>query len=517
MDFFPKNRFCGLDITDKSINFITLSFRKNTVFLEDFNYTLIQNNTADTLRDFIAEHKLASMGSIAAAFTDKEVISRVIDFPVLEEADLDRAIENEIEKYIPFKKNDAFFDYQIIGRVDERLSLFLVAVRKDIVEKQFEILKQAGIRNIFIGSKNTSTINCMHFNHTDLFKDNITALIDVSENTTMINIIARQKILFSRQLSIGMHNIDASIIRKNRIAPDMVGHFKNKINLESEAAQAGDMLGEITDTVKVVLDIMLTEIDHSLRFFSTHHRQQVSTLVLNGEILTLQGIVPYLEKILHLRTIAGDNFHKINTDKIARRAEEFEKQRPYFSSSVGLALRGFPKKCILHINLISKIEKQKNAALRRKRRLLILIAVPVLLVFAGAGLFSAINSRKAAALLEQKKTEERHTALKGIKRGRQEFQKKVQFFENRLNNRKKFYFIFSVLSELNLPYAHLQIQDAGENKIIYTVSFVCPGKSPSDIYKKLYDLNLFREIRISGIKTADLSSFTMELVIGDSQ
>jgi len=512
---FHKNRHIGLDVASQTINAVALVNKKGRVCLTDFEYSYFNSDdTAGEIKRFIEQHRKIFHGKfITASFTDDDIVYRIIRLPAIAKNDLENLIDNELERIIPFKPTDTIYDYQIIDtdNATGEYVIFLVAKKKDTLLKYKSYFKNTHIKsNVQIGSKNTADINCTYFNHRNIFKNNTVAVIDISKETTLINVIDSEKILFSRNLSIGMQNVKTAVLRNHKIKAHEVTATLRKIPLDNSTENLNYLQKAILETVKIILEIMLKEIEISLKYYQKNFQHEVKHIFLTGEISNLPGVESYFQNILHFQTVVGDNFKQIDLSLIEHRKNEFENNKSYYNTAVGLALRTAIANNLLDINLDAREEKiQKNKTLKRKR--VIYAAASILFLFAAVHIIS-LSIKKSFTQLKTENTQlhEKLEGLKLSKTDRETFQKRISWFEKETENIFKSGFIIDSLKRLNLSASSIQYRK-NINNHEYTITLNEPSALASKIYRDIYDLNIFSDIRI--VRIINTSQFIISLTL----
>ena len=91
--------------------------------------------------------RLMRRGLIAVRIGSKTALRKVLDLPSMPPKDLHRALSIQIDRQTPFKPEDAYFDYRIIGsdRHTKRITLELTVVPTPIVDDALEKVSALGL------------------------------------------------------------------------------------------------------------------------------------------------------------------------------------------------------------------------------------------------------------------------------------------------------------------------------------------------------------------------------------
>lgn len=74
------------------------------------------------------------------------VVLKIAEFPITVKENLRNVISFEMDRLTPFNPDDVFFDYRVIKEEGERLSLLIIAAKKDTIIPYIEAMKGKGIR-----------------------------------------------------------------------------------------------------------------------------------------------------------------------------------------------------------------------------------------------------------------------------------------------------------------------------------------------------------------------------------
>jgi len=132
---------------------------------------------ASTIPLVVSELKAVN-AEITLSIPKKWVVIKKVELPVTAKENLQGAISYEMDRLTPFGSEDAFYDFRILREDDKNITILLVAVRADLVNKYLELLREKGIYLNRI-SVNLSGIGYL-CHYMDRDKDSI--FVEVDEN-----------------------------------------------------------------------------------------------------------------------------------------------------------------------------------------------------------------------------------------------------------------------------------------------------------------------------------------------
>jgi general secretion pathway protein L len=135
---------------------------------------------------FIAEHQI-NKERVFVSIPREKVVVRFLRLPVATKENLRKVIEYEAPKYTPFDKEEAHFDYQILGEDKEWLHLIVVFMKKEELNPYLSALKKIGIVPLSIQVPSVAALNLFFYHGED--KGRETVLLDVGEPFFEMNLI----------------------------------------------------------------------------------------------------------------------------------------------------------------------------------------------------------------------------------------------------------------------------------------------------------------------------------------
>ncbi len=101
----------------------------------------------------------AAKDSVYICVPQEQAILETLYFPVAAEANLTQAIEYEIERQLPFRREEIFYDFLPMGRRGDKLGVYLFAIPKKPLSGILEILESLGIKPAGVETTVTAIAN----------------------------------------------------------------------------------------------------------------------------------------------------------------------------------------------------------------------------------------------------------------------------------------------------------------------------------------------------------------------
>ena len=93
---------------------------------------------------------------------DQAIVQQIF-LPQAAQANLREVLEYEIERYVPFRRNEIYYDYLPLGKQGDKLALFLCAIPKKSLSTLMEVLGSFGIKPRGIETTATALANYFLF------------------------------------------------------------------------------------------------------------------------------------------------------------------------------------------------------------------------------------------------------------------------------------------------------------------------------------------------------------------
>jgi type IV pilus assembly protein PilM len=309
---------------------------------------------ADALAKLVKAEKIQS-NFVVASVSGEAVFVKKIKVPEMSEEELSQKITDEAEQYIPFDINDVALDYQILGKVNGNASepeekksssedgedpdssmveALLVAVQRDVIDERTDVLLEAGLKPAIIDLDVFALMNAARLNK-DLTAMGATALIDLGDSFTHVNILQQGSIGYTRDIPIGGGYCSTMLMSKFQV-PFSQTHRMKGGHLPDEV-EKDEVLALIVQGYKKVFD----EIQKSFEYFTTLSNTPVERILLSGGGCLINGIDGFMSDFLkvpveHLDPMQGIKINPKNFDR-----EMITELTGLSTVAIGLATRRF--------------------------------------------------------------------------------------------------------------------------------------------------------------------------------
>ncbi len=291
--FFVKqfNELVGVDIGTTTIKVCSLKnnrglFTVENVILKTYDQDLLNDGhivdidfIANELRGVFEENKIKSR-NVACALSSYSVISKKISIPLLQEEELERTINVEVENAIPFPMRDIYYSYHVMGIDAEKQNMMnvkIVAAKKEIVDAYVAAFNMADLT--------------LHILDVDIFdisnmveqiynpKEHSVVVVDIGASVTNIAILNGEEIEFTREILVGGKYLTSLIQKSVRI--DYNEAERKKLSADTNVAYLfEDFIFNIA-----------SEINKTIRFYlATKPKEDIGRIYVTGGSSLLPGL-----------------------------------------------------------------------------------------------------------------------------------------------------------------------------------------------------------------------------------
>ncbi|MCU0651457.1 MAG: pilus assembly protein PilM [Candidatus Omnitrophica bacterium] len=327
----PKKKIIGLDIGSNNLRVVELEAKSDCLEITNFGIKDIRTakDMPEAIMQLMAEAQITTK-EINIGLSGESVVARHLSMPKMNEEELRKAIVYELEDHIPFKPEEVYLDFHIVGddpNSPNKMRVFLVATKKDVLDSRVELLQKAGLEPKIITMDALALMNALYFNYSAKEKTNIT-LLNVGDKITNL-LICREKIpYFVRDTRFGGEAITTLLETKLELDKKAAEELKYKLK---------DAPEETSKLIKTTLATLLNEIFVSIDFFENLTEQKIDEIYITGGSSQLWGLREFLGGYLGLEIIYLDPLKNFSFSPNIPR-EEIAKFSPYLSVAIGLAL-----------------------------------------------------------------------------------------------------------------------------------------------------------------------------------
>ncbi|QEA37965.1 type IV pilus assembly protein PilM [Pistricoccus aurantiacus] len=348
---FGKSRGCqiGVDITSSAIKLIELKSTCN-------GFQVISYAVVPLREDAVVEHRIRDVAEVTrvlervleaakpisrntcVAVPASAAITKIITVPAaFENEEIERHIELESDKHIPFPFNEVAFDFQRLGlsaKQADQQEVLLVASRQQNVTQLTEVLENVGLVPVAVDVESFAVervfAEMVHHQLGSQVLGEAVALVDIGAMFNTFYILHAGSIVYRRDTSYGGRQLTDEIRMHYGLSMSEAGFAKKRGGLPEDYDST--ILSPFVDT-------LVQQVARSLQlYYAGGHKREVDRLLLSGGTGVLPGLRDRLAQETGIDVSLATPFAHMEIDSRID-AEALAADATALLGATGLALR----------------------------------------------------------------------------------------------------------------------------------------------------------------------------------
>jgi type IV pilus assembly protein PilM len=276
---------------------------------------LAEKNKGEPIRiigEWLEKERL-SYKPVKLAVKGQDTLIRYTPFPKVDKKNLKEVFGYEISKFMPFNKDDVYFDVSVLDEnySSHEIFVLLAVVKKSFLDSLIKDFQAAKINLKAITLNNLALINLFM---NSFFADSTAAVLDIGFNSTLFNMFKKGMPCLSREIKVSAGEFLQRIAKIKNID---VAAAENMIIQADEKSS----VGEISEIIEVIEEMVLElseEVKNSLDYFEVNWGSRIQSLYVTGGLSKLPGIDKIMNNSLGVEVkiwnpLEGSNFNPDET------------------------------------------------------------------------------------------------------------------------------------------------------------------------------------------------------------
>ena len=316
-NFLKQNIFLGIDIGTTSIKLVELQKTRQKIELTNYgilekyghlerindaiqtnSFKLLEESTALLLKQLIEKSKIKNRETYMALPSFSGFVS-IMELPEMPDKELAKAVNFQAGQYIPMPLQETTLDWQIIERINGKITVLLMAVPTDIVKRYVQSAKLAKINLKGLELETVAVARLLGKK-----EKSVVALVDIGGRSTSINIMDKGALRTSHNVDTAGGDFTQVISSGLGINPFRAEELKRAYGLNIQAR--GEV--KITNLLMPLLDVIKRETEKAINNYFLRTKKKAKKVILTGGGANLQGLEDYYSKQLALPVVKGDPF-----------------------------------------------------------------------------------------------------------------------------------------------------------------------------------------------------------------
>ncbi|MCP4650980.1 MAG: type IV pilus assembly protein PilM [PVC group bacterium] len=338
---------------------------------------LVSNTTEEKMFAFIHESIHQNISSdilekahLTTLIPRSKVVIKLIDLPTQNDNEIDKMIEFEAERHLPFPLSDIEIDYQILAKKESRTQVIVAAIKKEDIAKHLRLLKTVNLHPHSIAvsalSLYNSIVNSLPF-------EGVHMQLNIGAEYCDMNIIKDKQLILSRGIHWGSENLTLDLSRKFNIEFENAEKIKKDNGIVLTKKQNTKTKKTISDITKAWADKLLNEIKRTTESMQLEHGiTTLDQIILSGGGSRIINLNDYLRD--SLKTKITNQKMPVEIQALPQIAKH-EQCFPEFATSLGIIIPESENFNPLKLNLLPRKIKQELTHKKRKTQISVLAGI----------------------------------------------------------------------------------------------------------------------------------------------
>ncbi|MBA3758309.1 type IV pilus assembly protein PilM [Candidatus Saccharibacteria bacterium] len=290
-----------------------------------------QQKLSQAIKDLLAESHVVTR-NVAVGIPSQKVFTTVVDIDRLPPAELAKSIRFQADSIIPTPLAESKIDWAMTGDspVDKtKVEVLLSSVPNEFVEKRLDMLESIGLNVIAFEPDNLAISRSMLATDTSLPQ----MVVDMGSTSTDLVIVMNGAPKLTRSIPTGSEALIRAAMQNLNIDATQAEQFVFKFGLSKDKLE-----GQIHQGIIGTVDILINEIDKSLKFFTSRYQDsKIDRVIVTGGASALPEFPLYVANKFGISVEIGNAWR--NVSFAADRQNELLAVSNHFGVAAGLAER----------------------------------------------------------------------------------------------------------------------------------------------------------------------------------
>lgn len=260
---------------------------------------------AEVIKRMVVEHKISER-RFKIVVPESVVYSRVINLPVLSDAELSSAIRWEAEQYIPVPLDEVELSWEVVDRPvkrtgGEKMRVYLAAADKKLVNGLMEVFAEIGLEPERIEPELVTTSRVIALER----KLTGATMVAIMGATGMgIGVFENDQLLFVYKFGSGGVALTRSITASLQLTLQQAEEYKRTYGVQSNVLE-----GKLLLAMKPVLDGVIGEMKRAVSYYTqSFPGGQMARVIIAGGVALTPGLVQWMTAQLGVEVAIGNPF-----------------------------------------------------------------------------------------------------------------------------------------------------------------------------------------------------------------
>jgi len=236
--------------------------------------------------------------------------TREMQLPKMNDKELAEAIQSEAEQYIPRPLDELYLDYTITARTESEVTVYMVAVSKNIVDSYANLMHVLGLEVVFIEPSILASTRLLGL---DTHNEIPGVLVDFGTRSADVSIFDNQHVTVTGTVQSGGDLFTENIKNALGVSEAEAALIKTKYGLSLSKKQK-----EIRDAVEPLLSQTIKEVKRMVRYYEERgdNTNKIGQVITMGGGANMPGLNDYLTEHLRMPVRMFDPWQVLDYGKL---------------------------------------------------------------------------------------------------------------------------------------------------------------------------------------------------------
>jgi type IV pilus assembly protein PilM len=289
-----------------------------------------QQKAAQIIKDLLVQSRVPSK-NVVVGVPSQRVFTTVADIDRLPEAELAKSIKFQADSIIPTPVSESKIDWALIGESPKdktKIEILLTSVPNEYIEGRLDLLESIGLNVIAFEPDNLALARAM------IAPDATTPqmVVEVGQNSTDVVVMYNGFPRLTRSIPTGAEAIVRAAVQNLNIDEQQAHQFVYKFGLSKDRLE-----GQIYNAIVTTIDILVTEIEKSIKFFVNRYQTDIERIIVAGAASVLPEMPAYIANKTAKNVEIGNAWRNVSVGSAQQ--SDLAVLSPYFGVAAGLAER----------------------------------------------------------------------------------------------------------------------------------------------------------------------------------
>ncbi len=290
-----------------------------------------QHKLGEAIKQLIAKVGITTP-NVAVGLPSQKVFMTVVDIERLSPQELEKTIKFQADSLIPTPLSESKLDWALLGdspKESSKVELLLASVSNDFVERWLDLLESIGLNVIAFEPDSLALARSLLVPGTMAPH----LILDMGDSTTDLVVTLNDAPRLIRSIPTGTDTLIKSAMQNLGIDEKQAQQFVFKFGLSKDKLE-----GQIHDAISGSVDVLISEIEKSIKFFNTRYpNAKIERVVMTGGASTLPEFPLYIANKFGISVEIGNSWRNVAFS--AEKQNELLTVSNKFAVAAGLAER----------------------------------------------------------------------------------------------------------------------------------------------------------------------------------